>query len=170
MPLGDRPILSYTLDLLKISGVQEVFVFCTSFANEIKAYLKNWSFDQGSNVMTINPIVNEECRSFGDAMRDLDGQGVLRHDFILVFGDCIGNCDLSPLLKDHKKRAKEDKNAIMTLLNRKVTPGHHMRTMKNELLLAVNEKNKILHYARPGQELNCKVIDFIDRETSLTRS
>ena len=67
MPLGDRPILSYTLDFLKLSGVQECFVFCTSFAQDIKDYLKQWTTDQGTNSMSISPITNESCRSFGSS-------------------------------------------------------------------------------------------------------
>ena len=158
MNLGDRPILSYTLDLLKISGVQECFVFCTSFASQIKAYLQEWAKDQGSNVMTINPIVNEDCISFGDAMRDLDGHGVLRQDFILCFGDCVGNVDLSSILQEHKAKVKEDRNAIMTLVHRKVSPGHYLRTVDNETFMAITESNKVLHYSRPGLEQNFKVV------------
>ena len=102
LQLANRPILSYTLDFLKISGVEECFVYCVSFHEDIKTYLKSWVANQGSNVMTINPIVNEECRSLGDAMRDLDNKGLLRQDFILVNGDTIGNVNLSNALKEHK--------------------------------------------------------------------
>jgi len=157
MPLGDRPILSYTLDFLKLSGVQECFVFCTSFAQDIKDYLKQWTTDQGTNSMSISPITNESCRSFGDAMRDLDAQGVLRQDFILVFGDCVGNVNLSEVLQEHKQRSKEDKNATMTLVYRKAMPGHHLRTIKNEVFLAVNDENRILHHSRPDTLSQMKV-------------
>lgn len=143
--------------MLKISGVQECYVYCTSFAQDIKAYLNEWTEDQGANVMTINVIINEECRSFGDAMRDLDGKGVLRQDFILIFGDCVGNADLSNVLQLHKARAKEDKNATMTLVYREAAPGHHLRTIQNEVFLAVNEEQRILHHTRPGLEQNFKV-------------
>ena len=102
LPLGDRPILSYTLEQLKISGVQECYVYCTSFAQAVKSFLTEWIADQGANVLTIHPITNEECHSFGDAMRDLDAKGVLRQDFILTFGDCIGNVNLAPVLQAHK--------------------------------------------------------------------
>ena len=102
LPLGDRPILSYTLEQLKISGVQECYVYCTSFAQAVKSFLNEWVADQGANVLTIHPITNEECHSFGDAMRDLDAKGVLRQDFILTFGDCIGNVNLAPVLQAHK--------------------------------------------------------------------
>ena len=107
--------------------------------------------------MTINTIINEECHSFGDAMRDIDGKGILRQDFLLLFGDCIGNVNLAPILQEHKTRSKEDKNATMTLLYRKAAPGHHLRTVKNEVFLTVNNSNKILHFSRPGPQNNFKI-------------
>jgi NDP-sugar pyrophosphorylase family protein len=39
LPLANRPMLAYTLDFLKGSGVQEVIVYCTDFAPEIRKYL-----------------------------------------------------------------------------------------------------------------------------------
>merc|ERR1719394_348328 len=126
-------------------------------------YLKQWSSDQGANVMSITPITNESCRSFGDAMRDLDAQGVLRQDFILIFGDCVGNVNLTAVLQEHKQRAKEDKNATMTLVYRKAMPGHHLRTVKNEVFLAVNEENRILYHFRPNITGQMKVpLEMID--------
>ena len=39
LPLANRPILAYTLDFLKGSGVQEVILYCTDFVPEIRKYL-----------------------------------------------------------------------------------------------------------------------------------
>ncbi len=102
LPLGNRPILSYTLEYLKTSGVQEVFVYCTSFAPAIKSFLERWQNGQTSKSLVAIAITNEECRSLGDAMRDLDAKGLLRNDFILVHGDTIGNVDLAPIFSKHK--------------------------------------------------------------------
>ena len=101
LPLANRPMLAYSLEFLKDSGVEEVFVYCSSFSGKVKAFLKEsgWSSDEE---MTITVITNEDCRSFGDAMRDLDGKGLLRHDFILLSGDAVTNMDLRPILKAHK--------------------------------------------------------------------
>ena len=53
--------------------------------------------------MSITAIGNEDCRSLGDAMRDLDSKGLLRNDFILIStGDTISNVNLLPLLEKHK--------------------------------------------------------------------
>ena len=38
----------------------------------------------------------------------------------------------------------------MTLVYRKAMPGHNLRTVKNEVFLAVNEEKRILHHSRPG--------------------
>jgi hypothetical protein len=53
--------------------------------------------------MVITTIGNEDCRSLGDAMRDLDAKGLLRSDFILIStGDTISNVNLLPILEQHK--------------------------------------------------------------------
>lgn len=77
-------------------------MYSTSFAQDIKDYLQEWTADQGVNVMKVIPLTNEDCQSLGDAMRDIDAKGVLRHNFILVFGDCIGNVNLSGVMDAHK--------------------------------------------------------------------
>lgn len=144
LPLANRPLLSYTLECLKMSGVQEVFVYCTSFADRIKQYLTivDWPG------MTITAIINEECRSLGDAMRDLDAKGLLRQDFILLSGDTVANANLGPILNQHKKSCLEDKDATMTLVYKKALPGHHCRTADQEVFVAASKSKKVLHHCR----------------------
>nr|CAD7200935.1 unnamed protein product [Timema douglasi] len=49
----------------------------------------------------VNVIVSEGCRSLGDVMRDLDGKGVIRSDFVLLHGDTVANLQLLPILEYH---------------------------------------------------------------------
>ncbi|CAG2064244.1 unnamed protein product [Timema podura] len=49
-------------------------------------------------------------------MRDLDGKGVIRSDFVLLHGDTVANLQLLPILDYHRKLQKQDKGAAMTLL------------------------------------------------------
>ena len=104
LPLANRPLLDYTLEFLQMSGVHEVFVYCTVFPADVKEYLQSsgWLSESKSTPLKIVVITNEECRSFGDAMRDLDGKGLLRRDFILMHGDTVANFDIKPLLEAHK--------------------------------------------------------------------
>ena len=105
---------------------------------------KKWNLKLCEKKSLIQDSLELICDEFviSDAMRDLDAQGVLRQDFILVFGDCVGNVNLSEAFQEHKQRSKEDKNATMTLVYRKAMPGHHLRTIKNEVFLAVNDENR----------------------------
>ena len=50
----------------------------------------------------VSVVTNENCHSFGDAMRDLDAKGVLRHDFVLTSGDVVTNMRLSGVAEAHR--------------------------------------------------------------------
>lgn len=106
-------------------------------------------------------------------MRDLDGKGLLRHDFVLLSGDTIFNVDLKPFLLKHKyvqqfsssfifsqvsmamnfrERAIEDKNATMSLIFKKASPSRHIRTLDQEVFLAIDAKtNQVLHHQIANQ-------------------
>ena len=79
-PLASRPLIDYTLTALSTSGaVSEIFVYCTSHAQLIKDHIAaSWSRDSGP--VSVSVVTNENCHSFGDAMRDLDAKGVLRQE------------------------------------------------------------------------------------------
>lgn len=147
LPLANRPMLAYTLDFLKSSGVQETILYCTDFAPEVRKYLAGES-DTWQD-MAITTLGNEDCRSLGDAMRDLDSKGLLRNDFILISsGDTISNVNLAPFLDQHKKECQTDKNRIMTLVYTKASPGHHCRSLDEELIIATSCQGQLLHHAR----------------------
>lgn len=61
------------------------------------ASLSSWSVN-----MTVNVIGGEGCRSFGDAMRELDSKALIRGNFVLLGSDTITNADLRPIFEQHK--------------------------------------------------------------------
>ena len=113
-------------------------------------------------------LTHESCRTFGDAMRDLDAKAVLRGDFILVRGDTVANVELKDVIKEHRldflkcsnllncnwllfrHRAKEeDKNASLTLVYRQASPGHPCRTAAEEVVVAADAATgRVLHHQR----------------------
>lgn len=40
MPLANRPMLDYTLECLSAAGVQEVILFCSMYADQIKEFVR----------------------------------------------------------------------------------------------------------------------------------
>jgi len=151
LPLAGRPLLEYTLQCLSYSGVQDVILYLTSNSSQVKRWLatSEWGAEASASPFSVTCITNEDCRSYGDAMRDLYEKSVLRNDFILVSGDLISNLDLSSLFGKHKDTFKKDKKAIMTALYSKGIRGHPLRSRGSELILATDKSNsQILFYQR----------------------
>lgn len=68
--------------------------------------------------MPVNLIVNDGCRTLGDALRDVDAKGLIRGDFLLIRGDAFFNADLKKLREVHKAKVEKDKGATMTMVLR----------------------------------------------------
>ncbi|KAK7865186.1 hypothetical protein R5R35_012043 [Gryllus longicercus] len=152
IPLVNSPILEYSLEFLSLSGVQEVILFCCSHADRFKKYIKNSKWSKRSALMSVSVMVSESCRTLGDAMRDLDAKAVIRSDFILLTADVIANIQLLPILERHRKFAKQDKGAVMTILYKEAGPGHNTRSPEDETVLAVDSStNRILFHKKVGQ-------------------
>jgi len=149
-PLAGRPFIYYTLSLLLNSGVKEVVIFSSRFAQQIRDYL-----DEGGkggprfrNSMKIDVIGNEDACTLGDAMRHIYEAGLVRSNFILTVGCVVGNVNLADVLEEHKARSKDDKDLTMTMVFKEALPGHHLRTAEDQVLLATIPGTKqILHHA-----------------------
>ena len=98
----------------------QVLLYLSSQASLVKAWLaaSRWSQDSAAPPLVISVIVNEECRSVGDACRDLDEKGVVRGEFVLVGpGACLvagTGLGLDLALERHKARAGRDRHAVRT--------------------------------------------------------
>ena len=125
---------------------QQVLLYLSSHASTVKAWLKSsrWSQDSALPPLAISVIVNEECRSVGDACRDLDEKGVVRGEFVLVGpGACLvagAGLGLDLALERHRAMAGRDRHCVMTCLYTEAAPGHPLRLAGQELVLAT-EKN-----------------------------
>ena len=155
MTLANKEIIDYSLEFLQSCKVQDCYVYCSNFAAEIKDHLfrTKWlSSYKGQNQMkrnNMNVIVisNENCHSFGDAMRDLDEKGVLRDHFLLTSADIICNSNLEPLIKEHRRRYLENKNSELTIVYSRTSPGHQSRSKDQEvLLLTEKDSNRIIYH------------------------
>ena len=140
-PLANRPLIDYTLSALSASGaVAEIFVYCTSHAQSIKDHIAaSWA---RNGPVPVSVVTNENCHSFGDAMRDLDAKGVLRHDFVLTSGDVVTNMRLAGVAEAHRAACAADPNAAMTLVYKRCAPGHPTRTARREMVVATAAANQ----------------------------
>ncbi|XP_050437078.1 translation initiation factor eIF-2B subunit epsilon [Adelges cooleyi] len=112
IPLVNKPLLYYTLDLLESSGIKDVIIFCTSEADRIKSFVKNSHF----HLLDIVYTTSDTCGSLGDVLRHLDACALIRNDFILLWGNVVGMLSLLPLVNHFKNLRNKDKGAAMTLI------------------------------------------------------
>eukprot|EP00795_Rhopilema_esculentum_P005217 gene5217-355_t len=103
LPLVNCKLLDYTIEYLVEEGVQEIILFCCSNANKIKEYASSAKWSQNKEC-SIQVVVSSStnCMSFGDALREIDREGLIRSDFLLVPGDLISNVKLTEHIEEHK--------------------------------------------------------------------
>eukprot|EP00580_Thalassiosira_gravida_P019964 CAMPEP_0201660280 /NCGR_PEP_ID=MMETSP0494-20130426/2949_1 /ASSEMBLY_ACC=CAM_ASM_000839 /TAXON_ID=420259 /ORGANISM="Thalassiosira gravida, Strain GMp14c1" /LENGTH=515 /DNA_ID=CAMNT_0048138101 /DNA_START=106 /DNA_END=1650 /DNA_ORIENTATION=+ len=144
-PLNNVPLLHHTIDFLQGSGVEELFLLCSSGADALEEYIRRYAggnkqqhqVHQGdgnggdkksnsdkiiwSSKLTISMLRFTDCTNTGDALRELDRRNVIKSDpFILMQGDVVTNVDLREAMEGHKVRRKKDNAAIMTVLLQEV--------------------------------------------------
>src|SRR5207237_80039 len=79
VPVVNKPLVDFSLSLLETSGVQEVFVFCSAFHQDVAKHIKDtWS----QSDMDVHVLVSETYTSLGDVLRDVDRKGRIKSDFI----------------------------------------------------------------------------------------
>ena len=102
LSLLNRPLLDYTLNALKISGIHEVHLFCSTATNEVRSFIKNHWSDREKSSMSIVIHSSDSYLSLGDILRDIFTKAIIRSDFILLYGDTICNINLADLIEEHK--------------------------------------------------------------------
>jgi len=102
LSLINRPLLDYTLNTLKISGIHEVHLFCSTASNEVRSFIKQKWCDREKCPMTIIIHSSDSYLSLGDILRDIFTKAIIRSDFILMHGDTICNINVVDLIEEHK--------------------------------------------------------------------
>lgn len=128
LPLANVPLIEYTLEFLANAGVNEVYLMCSSHADQIQEYIEKSKWSSKNSPFKISTIMSLESRSVGDAMRDLDNRGLISGDFLLVSGDVVTNIDFEKAMNAHKQRKQMDKDHIVTMVLTSASPLHRTRS------------------------------------------
>ncbi|XP_011497892.1 PREDICTED: translation initiation factor eIF-2B subunit epsilon [Ceratosolen solmsi marchali] len=147
LPVVTLPLLDYLIENLIRSRVQTVYLYYSSSLNKAKITDSIKHF-QDKNIIII-PIQLNDSGSLGDALRDIDTNGCIRDDFILIRGPVFANIDLRTLMDLHRVRKEKDKNVVLTMVLRNLG-NIKDSALKNESTLVVSTANtrRILHYKK----------------------
>ncbi|XP_022108135.1 translation initiation factor eIF-2B subunit epsilon-like [Acanthaster planci] len=147
-PLVNCPLLDYTLEFLASAGIQEIFVFCCSHADQLKNHIQASKWSQPNSPCIVKPIASEGCHSVGDALREVERKSMIRSHFVLVSGDLLSNMLLKDLIEQHKARFKTDKSAVITLVFKQAFPGHRTRSVEDDIVVGTDSTHRILSYQK----------------------
>ncbi|TFK83474.1 nucleotide-diphospho-sugar transferase [Polyporus arcularius HHB13444] len=129
LPICNATLLDWTFESLALAGVQEIFVICRSYADQVKAAIRDSKWSKPSSGIKIVPIVTaKETFSPGDAMRDIYTHQIITSDFVLVTGDLVSNVRIDEVVRAHKERRRTNKDAIMTIVVKEAGAVHRTRS------------------------------------------
>ena len=158
LPLVNRPLIDYTVEFLAVSGVKEIYVYCCAHADQVRAHLDKSRWTQKSSSVKLSIITSKDFPSVGDALRDIDAQGLIRSDFVLVSGDLVSNMDLREVIAKHKQLREKDKMTVMTNVYKRAHPGHRTRSIEDDILLATNSTtDRVLFCEKPDGKKKIKI-------------
>ena len=153
IPLGNRPLIDYTLEFLAGSGVSKVSLYSNDrHCDSLETYIHSSKW----HASAFKDIKVRKClgTSVGDVMRDVDQQDFIKTDFVVVSGDIVTNVTLEDALRAHKARREKSKDAVMTMLLRQ---DWRRRGQKGPKATFVVEplRSRCLHYEEvsPGAKL-----------------
>lgn len=153
LPLVNRPLIDYTVEFLAVAGVQEIFVFCSTHAEAVRAHLETSRWMKPTSSVKLRIIISEDCPSVGDALRDIDAQSLIRSDFVLVSGDLVANMQLQEVIQKHRELKKKDKMLVMTCVYKKAKPKHRTRSIEDDILICTSASNgQLLHCEKPMKQ------------------
>lgn len=147
LPLANVPLIEYTLEFLAKAGVNEVYLMCSSHADQIQEYIENSKWSNQESPFNISTILSLESRSVGDSMRDLDNRGLITGDFLLVSGDVVTNIDFNKAMAVHKHKKLLDKDHILTMVLTQASPLHRTRSPLDPATFLLDKKtNRCIYY------------------------
>lgn len=126
VPLANRPLIHYPLDMLEAAGVADVVVFCPSGgADRVRR-----ATAAAAARMNVVYASSDTCRSLGDVLRHLDACALIRGDFVLLWGNAVGRLPLLELAARFKAlRQRRDKGAVMTTVCQRTADGRGGQTL-----------------------------------------
>ncbi len=112
VPVAGRPLLEYTVRLLKKYGVENIFINLHYFPEVITSY-----FDDGKG-WGVNITYSWEKKLLGTAGAVKKLETFLKETFLVIYGDNLSNCNIARLCDFHSS-----KNGIATIaLHRREDP------------------------------------------------
>jgi NDP-sugar pyrophosphorylase family protein len=109
VPILNKPIMEYSINLLRSYGIKDIFVTTCYKRESIKKYFRNGN-DFGVNITYL-----DEKEPLGTAGGIFLAKGLLNEPFIVLSGDTFTNIDIDKVINFHLKH-----KSLLTLVSKEV--------------------------------------------------
>eukprot|EP01084_Bolivina_argentea_P249836 418381_1 len=119
IPLAGCPMINYSIDLLINSKVNEIFIICSSHAEQLEEYINSsqWQNKHWFPKLKIHIERIPYCDTVGAALRHMHTLNYIQSKtFVLCHGDVVANISLRKIIETHQQRYKNDTSTLMTCL------------------------------------------------------
>ena len=147
MPLCNIPLIEYTIELVIRNHIKKIIIFCSSLAPKLLEYISSQRYRH----VTIKCITSPSCKSLGDMLRELDSKKSFPSDFLVIFGDTVGNANLNEAIEHHKDLRKQNKEYILTIVFSELDVDSKLRTEEEQCIIVL-EGSRILQYDGIGMK------------------
>jgi len=97
VPIGNRPIIDYVIDVFIKHGITKILVLVNYLGESIRNYLVQRNFPKDIELKVLNLNSIDTADAVRKARHEIEG------DFIVSMGDILSNINLSNLMKFHRK-------------------------------------------------------------------
>jgi len=162
LPIGYKPILEYSIDLLKRHSLTKIFL-STGY---LKEHIQQQFSENYSPGVTLRHI--SEDKSLGTAGAVLNAQKEFRSTFVIMNGDLITNVNLSSLLEFHRKNIKEGGIATILILKSEGSSGQiEFDEKENKITKFTSGGKRGLVYTNAGVYIfEPEIFKFIEKRVS----
>lgn len=111
LPIANRPLLAYQLDLLEKSGAIEVYIVAPQ---DYKLQLSQFLFENLRDRMSVELVVVDEMLGSCDALRAVHDR--IRGDFIVIGSDAISELNIGRLVNSHRMNTSDITSLFSTVI------------------------------------------------------
>ncbi len=111
IPIINRPVMEFLVDLLRLHGVRQIMVNTSYLSNEIESYFRDGSrFDveigySFEGRLEDGKLIDEPVGSAGAIRKIHDHSGFFDEPFFVLCGDAIIDLDMTAFARFHQERA-----------------------------------------------------------------
>jgi len=141
IPCVNTPLLGYTIEFLIYNNISQLTIFAYEHKKAISDFLDSHNF-YGIDIRLVRC---SERPSVTSVIRELDGEDLIKGDFLLVNGHVITNIDISKAIEEHNKRKAQDVPMLMTKLFIKNSFESKRRSPQDLVTIVTNSETKEMY-------------------------